>query len=75
MVDIYETGTLKQADIGLVIRPGTDGALACAVMHVAFRDGHADRAYMDRYTDDPAGFRSVHLEGQDAGVGRVDHRD
>ena len=61
VVDVYETGTLKQADIGLVIRPGTDGALACAVMHIAFRDGHADRAYMDKYTDDPAGFEA-HLK-------------
>ena len=61
VVDVYETGTLKQADMGLVIRPGTDGALACAVMHIAFRDGHADRAYMDKYTDDPAGFEA-HLK-------------
>lgn len=61
VVDVYETGTLKQADIGLVIRPGTDGALACAVMHIAFRDGHADRAYMEKYTDDPAGFEA-HLK-------------
>ena len=29
-------------------------ALACAVMHCAFRDGHADRAYLGRYTDLPA---------------------
>ena len=31
--------------------PGTDGALACAIMHVALRDGFADRDYMARYTD------------------------
>ncbi|MEM7635800.1 MAG: molybdopterin-dependent oxidoreductase, partial [Pseudomonadota bacterium] len=61
VVDVYETGTLKQADIGLVIRPGTDGALACAVMHIGFRDGHADRAYMKKYTDDPAGLEA-HLK-------------
>ncbi len=62
-VDIYETGTVKQADIGLIIRPGTDGALACAVMHVAFRDGYADRAYMEKYTDDPAGLEA-HLRSR-----------
>ena len=28
-------------------------ALACAVMHVAFRDGFADRAFMARYADVP----------------------
>jgi anaerobic selenocysteine-containing dehydrogenase len=38
----------------LALRPGTDAALACAVMHCAFRDGHADRAYMAEYADDPA---------------------
>ncbi|HEY6431469.1 MAG TPA: molybdopterin-dependent oxidoreductase, partial [Acetobacteraceae bacterium] len=42
------------ADMHLMLRPGTDGALACAVMHVAFRDGWADRDYMARYTDCPA---------------------
>lgn len=54
VIDIYENATVKQADLGLVLRPGTDGALACAVMHVLFRDGHADRDYMARYTDCPA---------------------
>ena len=54
-IDIYDNPTVKQADIGLVLKPGTDGALACAAMHVLFRDGLADRAYLERYTDDPAG--------------------
>ncbi|MEI2385990.1 molybdopterin oxidoreductase family protein [Breoghania sp. JC706] len=53
-VDVYRNETVRQADLGLVLRPGTDAALACAVMHVAFRDGHADRAYMEKYTDCPA---------------------
>jgi anaerobic selenocysteine-containing dehydrogenase len=61
VVDIYETGTVKKADLGLVIRPGTDAALACAVMHVAFRDDYADRAYMQQFTDDPAGLEA-HLK-------------
>ncbi|HEV7292681.1 MAG TPA: molybdopterin-dependent oxidoreductase [Devosia sp.] len=51
VIDIYETATLAQADMGLILRPGTDGALAVAVMHVLLRDGLADRAYMARYTD------------------------
>ncbi len=50
-IDIYQNDTMKQADIALCLRPGTDGALAAAVMHVLFRDGHADRAYLARYTD------------------------
>jgi anaerobic selenocysteine-containing dehydrogenase len=53
VVDVYETATVKQADIGLVIRPGTDGALACAVMHVLFRDRFANRPYLEQYTDCP----------------------
>ena len=38
-IDVYDTGTMKQADYKYIIRPGTDGALACAVMHVLFREG------------------------------------
>ena len=52
-VDVYDNPTMRQADMALLLRPGTDGALACAVMHVLFRDGLADRAYLDRYTDRP----------------------
>jgi anaerobic selenocysteine-containing dehydrogenase len=52
-IDIYDTGTMKQADHKFIIRPGTDGALACAVMHVLFRDGYADWDYLRQYTDEP----------------------
>ena len=52
-IDIYNNDTMKQADIKILLRPGTDGAFACGVMHVLFREGFADRAYMDRYTDCP----------------------
>lgn len=52
-VDVYETGTMKQADLALCLRPGTDGALACAVMHILFRDGYANRDYMAKYADCP----------------------
>ena len=52
-VDIYETGTMKAADIKLLIKPGTDGALACAIMHILFRDGHANWDYLHQYTDHP----------------------
>ncbi|MHB1220056.1 MAG: molybdopterin oxidoreductase family protein [Alphaproteobacteria bacterium] len=54
VIDPYRTPTAEQADIHLAVRPGTDGALACAVMHVLFRDGMADRAYLEKYTDVPA---------------------
>lgn len=55
VIDIYDNPTMKQADMGLILKPGTDAALACAVMHVAFRDGYADREYMAKFADDPAG--------------------
>ncbi len=51
VIDIYRTETMRQADMGLMMRPGSDGALALAVMHVLLRDGLADRDYMARYTD------------------------
>jgi len=53
-VDVYNNDTVKQADIKIILRPGTDGAFACAVMHVLFREGFADREYLARYTDCPA---------------------
>ncbi len=53
VVDPYRSPTAAVADIHLAPKPGTDGALACAVMHIAFRDGYADRTYMARYTDVP----------------------
>jgi anaerobic selenocysteine-containing dehydrogenase len=53
VIDIYQNGTMQQADMALCVRPGTDGALACAVMHVLFRDGHANWPYLERYTDCP----------------------
>lgn len=52
-VDVYQNGTMEQADFPVLIRPGTDGALACAVMHCLFRDGKADWDYLRRYTDAP----------------------
>ncbi len=54
VIDPYRNATAEQADMHLMLRPGTDGALACAVMHVLFRDGLADRDYLARYTDLPA---------------------
>ena len=53
VVDTYRNATAKQADLFLCVKPGTDGALACAVMHVLFRDGYADWDYLNQYTDCP----------------------
>jgi anaerobic selenocysteine-containing dehydrogenase len=35
----------------LMVKPGTDGALAAAVIHILLRDGHADRGYLARHTN------------------------
>jgi anaerobic selenocysteine-containing dehydrogenase len=50
-VDVYMNETMRQADIALLVRPGTDGALACGILNVLLRDGFADRAYLAEYTD------------------------
>ncbi len=63
VVDPYRTGTAEIADMHLAVLPGTDGALACGVMHVLFAEGYADRAYMARYTDAPSGLEA-HLQSR-----------
>ncbi len=55
VVDPTKTGTAKNADVHLALIPGTDGALAAAVMHCAFRDGMADIDYLTRMCDDSEG--------------------
>lgn len=51
VIDVYRTPTIEAADIGLVLRPGTDGALALAMMNVLLTEGLVDRAYLARHTD------------------------
>ena len=63
-VDVYMNGTMEQADLPVLVKPGTDGALACAVMHCLFRDGKADWAYLDKYTDAPRELEA-HLKSRD----------
>ncbi|KQZ21799.1 dehydrogenase [Mesorhizobium sp. Root552] len=58
VIDVYENATMKQADVGLIVKPGTDAALACAVMHVLFKEGMADRPYLEEYTDDSRGLEA-----------------
>jgi anaerobic selenocysteine-containing dehydrogenase len=51
VVDVYRTPTADVADLALILRPGSDGALACAMMHVLLAEGLADRAYLAAHTD------------------------
>ena len=64
VIDPYRTPTARQADVHLRPRPGTDAALACAVMHVLFRDGFADRDYMAEFTND-ADALEQHVQSRD----------
>ena len=63
-VDIYMNETMEHADLPVLVKPGTDGALACAVMHCLFRDGRADWDYLNDYTDAPRDLE-VHLRSRD----------
>ncbi|MGE0718803.1 MAG: molybdopterin-dependent oxidoreductase [Alphaproteobacteria bacterium] len=51
VVDCYRTPTVEQADMAIVLKPGTDAALAMAMMNVMLADGLADRDYLARFTD------------------------
>src|SRR5687768_9582595 len=50
VIDPYRTPTALQSDEHLMVRPGTDGALALAVMHVLVTEGLLDRDYIERAT-------------------------
>ena len=49
-IDPIRTRTADQCDEWIPIRPGTDAALALAMMHVLFAEGLADEDYIERYT-------------------------
>jgi anaerobic selenocysteine-containing dehydrogenase len=50
VVDPVRTRTARQADWHIPIKPGTDGALAMAMMNVIISEGLVDREYVDNYT-------------------------
>jgi anaerobic selenocysteine-containing dehydrogenase len=49
-IDPVRTRTMDQCDEWLAIRPGTDGALALAMMHVIFDEHLEDGDYLEQYT-------------------------
>src|SRR5438105_1101219 len=49
-IDPLRTRTADACDKHIAIRPGTDAALALAMMHVIVRDGFDDRQYLDDMT-------------------------
>lgn len=51
VVDPYRNATAKRADLHIMLQPGSDGALATAMMHVLLKENLADREYLAEYTD------------------------
>jgi len=49
-IDIYRTDTIRRIEswggTGLVVKPGTDAALALALCRLAYERGHVDRAFL-----------------------------
>lgn len=50
VVDSFASKTAKEADWHLAPKPGTDGALAMAMMHVIIEAGLVDHDYVEKYT-------------------------
>ena len=51
VIDAYKSKTAKEADWHLAPRPGSDGALAMALIHTLIEEDLVDRDYVDRYTE------------------------
>lgn len=52
-VNPVRTGYQAIADEWLALKPGTDGILAMAMIHVLLRDGQIDDEFLIRYTNSP----------------------
>ncbi|MCX4189060.1 molybdopterin-containing oxidoreductase family protein [Methylophaga sp. OBS3] len=50
VIDPYKSRTAKEADWHIAPRPGTDGALAMAMMHTIIEQGLHDADYVENYT-------------------------
>jgi anaerobic selenocysteine-containing dehydrogenase len=68
VIDPYRTRTAKLADWHLPINPGTDAALALAMMHVIINENLYDTDYVARYT---LGFDQLRKKVQEYSPERV----
>ena len=50
VIDPVKTRTARQADWHIPIKPGTDGALAMAMINVIIGEGLIDKDYVEKYT-------------------------
>ncbi|MBF0138040.1 MAG: molybdopterin-dependent oxidoreductase [Magnetococcales bacterium] len=51
VVDPYRNRTARLADRHIPLRPGTDAALATAMIHVLLEEGFDDKSYLATFTD------------------------
>jgi len=66
VIDPYKTRTAALADDWLPIRPGTDVLLALSLMHVLFREGLEDRAYLEACVERWRDLRAKALQAEHA---------
>nr|WP_319493739.1 molybdopterin oxidoreductase family protein [uncultured Desulfobacter sp.] len=50
VIDPYRTTTAKKADCHLMIKPGTDAALALGIMNVLIRENLVNKTFIDQWT-------------------------
>ncbi len=50
VIDPYQNRTARRADRHLMLKPGTDAALALGLMHVLINEGLLDRAFIAQHT-------------------------
>ncbi|MGE0546562.1 MAG: molybdopterin-dependent oxidoreductase [Kofleriaceae bacterium] len=78
VVDPRRTPLARRADLHLAIRPGTDVAVALAVVHALFTRGHADRAFLEQHAAEVdelarrASRWSVDAAAREAGIAPAD---
>jgi len=59
LVDTYENPTAQLVDKVVLVRPGSDGALALGIMHILVREGLIDQEFVERYVQ---GFEQLRTE-------------
>ncbi|MDR3601111.1 MAG: molybdopterin-dependent oxidoreductase [Desulfosporosinus sp.] len=57
LIDTYENPTAQIVDKVVLVRPGSDGALALGIMHILVREGLIDQPFIDRYVQGFEQFR------------------
>ncbi len=67
-IDPYRSLTAEKCHQHIALLPGTDGALALALMHVLIREGWIDREYIERHT---LGFDALAARAREFGPARA----